>query len=583
MEPLFKANPGELIRAEHWNKLQIKLLEAIEQVSGELRRFRDETTSKLAAPQADKGGQSEAAIDSLKHWVEEELEKSKREAVKLAKEANRQALDDILRTFNELRERVDRLAELAAAAPPSATPSGNVQPAVAKPPMVPPPPPAPRGKVQFFTGGRYDGRSIESGPDRFVKGTNLNSEWYGSLNIADDMMVSIAFADERGALSQHLRGPCPNLQDRLPTSNMTEVRLVSQEVTLYYDHQYEGDTLKLPVGTYGSQELGKFYKQATSMRVPEGMIVQLFEGDDLRGASMTLTSDCISLVPLGWNDRAGSFRVARLEATAYELGGYNMANDRPVGSARTMSLAPGRYCGAELGDLMNKISSLRVPEGLGVYLYQSSNYNIGSANNAFQVITRDCDNLMIYDFNDKVGSVRVERFVVTLFENPQYQGARQTLLCQDRPYSRNQLGELSNRRVRSIEIPEGVFLTVIDSRGNRRILTADTPDLGALGFEETINEVFVERFEAVLYEQPGYRGKELRLLVGNYTDKALGELNNRIGSVRLPPDRLMQVNLFEDGSFSAPLGLIRESQENLGTTFQGTSSLRISATVPAKV
>ncbi len=79
-------------------------------------------------------------------------------------------------------------------------------------------------------------------------------------------------------------------------------------VALYRDCSYGSLWRTLGVGSYVVQSANH---ALSSLRVPAGYRVTLYDGADLTGASITRTADDPCLVDDGWNDRVSSLRVER--------------------------------------------------------------------------------------------------------------------------------------------------------------------------------------------------------------------------------------------------------------------------------
>ena len=83
-------------------------------------------------------------------------------------------------------------------------------------------------------------------------------------------------------------------------------------VVLYMDNDYSGQSVALQPGTYGSVSMAGFPERAlSSIQIPSGYRVVLYDQPNLRGASYTLTSSRMSLNLMGWNDRAVSIAIYR--------------------------------------------------------------------------------------------------------------------------------------------------------------------------------------------------------------------------------------------------------------------------------
>ena len=100
------------------------------------------------------------------------------------------------------------------------------------------------------------------------------------------------------------------------TSSMApEVKPV-KPVTLYTDCNYSGKSVQVGLGDYASMDKINFPNdQLSSIMIPEGVMVVLYENDNFGGSSTILKESvvCMKSVILkkyyNWNDRVSSFKV----------------------------------------------------------------------------------------------------------------------------------------------------------------------------------------------------------------------------------------------------------------------------------
>jgi hypothetical protein len=86
-------------------------------------------------------------------------------------------------------------------------------------------------------------------------------------------------------------------------------------VTLFQHCSYNGWQIDLAPGDYNLTQLralGAVNDDASSLQVPPGYEVVLFEHDNFGGTSVRVTSDTSCLVGNGFNDRLSSMRIRRL-------------------------------------------------------------------------------------------------------------------------------------------------------------------------------------------------------------------------------------------------------------------------------
>lgn len=84
----------------------------------------------------------------------------------------------------------------------------------------------------------------------------------------------------------------------------------NQTVKLYYDANYRGNEVPCGEGRINYIGLGAD-NNISSIQVPPGWAVVLYDGQNLTGASRTFTSSVTNLAVHGWNDRVSSVYVYR--------------------------------------------------------------------------------------------------------------------------------------------------------------------------------------------------------------------------------------------------------------------------------
>ncbi|RAV98137.1 RICIN domain-containing protein [Pseudochryseolinea flava] len=170
-----------------------------------------------------------------------------------------------------------------------------------------------------------------------------------------------------------------------------------KKVHVYQDLNYSGFYGQLAVGSYTLAQLqgkGIADNGITSMTVPAGYAVTVYENDNFTGAFKTFTANSGWLAD--WNDRITSIKVA-------EVGGpVSVYQDINYGGYAA-GLDVGTYTLAQLqakGILNNDVTSLKIAQGFKVTAYDSDNLTGTSA-----VYTTDTG--WLADWNDRIGSIRV--------------------------------------------------------------------------------------------------------------------------------------------------------------------------------
>jgi predicted alpha-1,6-mannanase (GH76 family) len=169
------------------------------------------------------------------------------------------------------------------------------------------------------------------------------------------------------------------------------------KVHVYQDLNYSGFYSQLAIGTYTLSQLqakGISDNDITSMTVPAGYVVTVYENDYFGGAFKTYTANSTWLAD--WNDRISSVKISDVSGpvSVYQditFGGY------------AAGLEVGDYTTAQLqakGVSNNDITSLKVAQGFKITVFDSDNFTGTSG-----VYTADAG--WLADWNDRVSSLRV--------------------------------------------------------------------------------------------------------------------------------------------------------------------------------
>jgi hypothetical protein len=95
-----------------------------------------------------------------------------------------------------------------------------------------------------------------------------------------------------------------------PLSNSSSA--TNQVVTIFDDCSYEGKSAQVAVGSYDLAQLNQWIgnEALSSLKIPKGLTVTLYEHANYGGESVVLTSDVPCLVDKQFNDSATSMKVA---------------------------------------------------------------------------------------------------------------------------------------------------------------------------------------------------------------------------------------------------------------------------------
>ena len=98
----------------------------------------------------------------------------------------------------------------------------------------------------------------------------------------------------------------------------------SNKVTIYEDVGFKGNRKELDEGEYNIYDLGIGDNKLSSLTVPAGMKVMVYEYEDFRGRSKTFTSNVkdlrkVKIEGKSFNDATSSIRIERIRMTAGQI------------------------------------------------------------------------------------------------------------------------------------------------------------------------------------------------------------------------------------------------------------------------
>jgi hypothetical protein len=183
-------------------------------------------------------------------------------------------------------------------------------------------------------------------------------------------------------------------------------------VTLFRD-DHSGVSKKLTVGKYTSSQLGIGNDMLSSIEVPRGLQVTLYEHDAFQGRSAVLRGNANTnfFVSNAFNDVTSSVIVEEVYSTQPTVTVYT---DNFDGGAQ--SLTPGRYALKDLEFGGDQISSARVPPGMRLTLFEQDGFKGQSL-----TAERDIDLTVSKSFDNRARSLVVEDLfvpIVTPVESP---------------------------------------------------------------------------------------------------------------------------------------------------------------------
>ncbi|MCD2423514.1 hypothetical protein LQ567_12125 [Niabella pedocola] len=340
----------------------------------------------------------------------------------------------------------------------------------------------------------------------------------------------------------------------------TTVAAVAQNnnvITLSENCLYLGRKSSLSPGSYRTAQLGIRDNRLSSFRIPRGMSLQVFENDRFGGRSETFTSD-VSCLPAAWKNRVSSVKVWRGQGSGNP--GDDSGNNLPPRGDRVIvyrdakysgmsrALADGNFGPSDLGFLSGQASSIYIPRGKTVKVYDRSN-------NA-RTFTSSVADLVPYGWNDKIttgnisganGGLPPQGDRVIMYEDAKYTGASRELA--DGNFGPSNLGLLSGQ-ASSIYIPRGKTVKVYDRSNNARTFTSSVPDLVPYGWNDKITTGNIsganggqppQGNRVIIYEDAGFSGASRELADGNFGPANLGVLTGHASSIYIPRGKTVKV------------------------------------------
>lgn len=363
--------------------------------------------------------------------------------------------------------------------------------------------------------------------------------------------------------------------------------LHAQTVILYTD-DFAGSSYEVGPGSYDYMTLLRAgITMVRSVRVQKGMQVTMYENDNYTGRSLVITEDA----PMKYLLAKGYGQVA--QNVSLIVAPYAPANAGPAVtiykdnfSGASKKLTEGLYDFTDLGAVDNdQLSSVKIPKGWSVTLYEHKESKGRSL-----VLTADANAAFLIKnkFNDVTSSILVEKLpppevpapvktppVIPETKTPEdpilpqqpaspgddpanpmitiYQGDRSGESKRLAPgiYDTDQL-EIGDNELSSIHIPAGVSVVLYDQpkfKGKSLRLDEDasTAFLDARGFNNTTSSLSVELTPRVIIYADAFTGNSASLTPGYYHVNQLGIDNDELSSVKLFADTW--VLLFEHNNF----------------------------------
>ena len=179
--------------------------------------------------------------------------------------------------------------------------------------------------AELYTDCNFKGNKLSLLPGRYT-GAELGMfrKTVGSLQLPAGLTIKVYDGDNfNGASETYSSGiDCMSFSWRNRISSMivedrgnwgSNGNTTVNELILYTDAGYKGQSVTLLPGTYSTMAAANGFpeKALSSIQIPQGYRVILYDQPNLRGKSISLTASRSSFLMSGWNDRAASIAVYR--------------------------------------------------------------------------------------------------------------------------------------------------------------------------------------------------------------------------------------------------------------------------------
>ena len=242
--------------------------------------------------------------------------------------------------------------------------------------------------------GQYVSAQGGGGQGILVNGPAINTWEYFKLIDLGNGNITLQ-ASNGQYVSAEAAGAQPLVANRDAASTWETFQLLdlASTVFIYQDGNFSGASQALTEGTYDINTLVIGNDQLSSLKVPSGMAVTLYEHGGFAGRTKTFTQDT-PWVGDDFNDITSGIKVEKTKVIIYQDSNYN-------GASQVLTEGSYDYPSLTIGN--DQLSSLRVPPGMKVTLYEH-----GAFNGRTKVFTQDTP-WVGDDFNDITSGVKVER------------------------------------------------------------------------------------------------------------------------------------------------------------------------------
>ena len=353
----------------------------------------------------------------------------------------------------------------------------------------------------------------------------------------------------------------------------TDLPPQGSKVIFYKDPKYSGMSRRVNAGNFGTADLGFLAGQVSSVYIPYGLTLTVA---DNTGKTHTFTGSQSTLSKYGLDNKivSGSIQTAGTGGSTLPPEGDRVifyGDIRYGGMSREFNT--GAFSPGDLGFLQQNISSIYVPAGVTVKVYN------GSGN--FRTFTASVPDLSVYAWDNKIstgiisgsangGTLPPQGNQVIFYRDMKYSGPAREFA--EGRYSSGSFGSLLNN-ISSIYIPYGWTVSVSSRSGNTQTFSSSMSNLAQYGWDNVIYTAIISSGgqqggngpgngnTVNLYTETGYRGNITPCGEGAIANIGMGADNN-ISSIQVPSG--YAVTVYDGTNLSGANITFRSSVTNLG-------------------
>jgi uncharacterized protein YbdZ (MbtH family) len=227
--------------------------------------------------------------------------------------------------------------------------------------------------VTFYQDANFSGAAVQLGTGNYtmnqLTAIGIPNDWVSSLKIPNGWTVEVYQNDNFSGTQWTFTADTANVGSAC-NDQMTSVKIFITKAVFYQDADFGGTAVALGEGTYTLSQLtsaGIPNDWVSSIKVPSGWTVDIYQDDNYGGTQWTFT-DNTSYVGSACNDQMTSVKISISKAIFYQ--------DADFGGT-AVALGKGNYTLSQLlaaGIPNDWVSSLKVPSGWTVDIYQDDNY-----------------------------------------------------------------------------------------------------------------------------------------------------------------------------------------------------------------